>query len=273
MNSRTLALLMIGALLATACEEIRRFEDDDTFPAEIETLSCEGTAEDTVTCTWTAVGDDAMVGRAARCWIFRHHERIETGNLAQATLVDDTLQPAMAGTQESYDVTGLDPDTGYWFAVQVADDAGNSSLSKSDDGKTLDSVPPEPVPALTAEVVPTGNALTLTWTLPADTADLAGVLVVRKQDTAPSDPSDGTPVCDTDSATSHEDTHLTDGVEYHYAAFAPPTTPPRPAPLPSRPTRSRHWHWPPSTCPARPHRMHWIFPGASPRDSTMTTWE
>lgn len=229
MIPREMAWLVIAALLATACEGVRRFEDDTTYPAAIDDLACQGTAGDTVRCTWTAVGDDEMDGQAVRYWIYRHSARIETGMLEQAVLVDDSLKPAASGTAESYDVTGLEPDTEYWFAVQVADDAGNTSLSVSVTGKTLDSAPPEPVVSLGVTVVPAGSALQLDWTLPADTADLAGVQIVRKRGAAPNGPDDGDVACDSDpssagpdcdESTGHEDTGLEDGLEYHYAAFA-----------------------------------------------------
>jgi len=220
--------IAVWATLA-GCERVEMLESDEIYPAQIDDLACEGTAADVVRCTWTAVGDDQRDGKAARYWIYRHDQAIEQSNLDQATLVDETLRPATAGTREQHDIGQLDPDTDYWFAVKVADYAWNSTLSNSAAGKTLDTIPPAAASELRAEAVPAGNAVFLAWDLPQNTADLVGVLVVREQGEEPADAADGTAVCDSaagapaptcDTATSHLDAGLTDGVTYHYAAFS-----------------------------------------------------
>jgi hypothetical protein len=89
--------------------------------------------------------------------------------------------------------------------------------------------PPAPVAGLQAEVVAAGNALRLAWSLAPDAGDAAGVLIVRKAGVAPAGILDGALVCDSDPGSvgprcddddAHLDHGLTDGVVYHYAAFA-----------------------------------------------------
>ncbi|MBN2498185.1 MAG: DUF1566 domain-containing protein [Deltaproteobacteria bacterium] len=217
MSSRVIALLVIAALVTTAC--VWRLEDDTVYPATIDDLQCweEEGGTVTVRCTWTAVGDDVMVGRASRYRILRHDEEIKAGNQAQAVLVDDSLQPGEPDTGESYSMKGLEPDTGYWFAVSVSDDGGNTTLSNSVRVITLGPVIGFTV---TPSTVPGEHAMDLSWTNPKD-PDLERVLILRKVGAYPESPSDAEAweVYSGTSEVCRDEHEIEDGTEYLYRVW------------------------------------------------------
>jgi hypothetical protein len=81
---------------------------------------------------------------------------------------------------------------------------------------TPDVTPPGAVSGFTATA---GDALVvLVWTNPGD-ADLAGIKIQRKVDSAPASPTDGATVFNA-MGTGYADTGVTNGTTYYYSAFA-----------------------------------------------------
>jgi fibronectin type III domain protein/flagellar hook capping protein FlgD len=80
-----------------------------------------------VTLRWTAVGDDGLAGAATTYDIRYSTSTITENNFDAATRVVDTPAPLPAGFPESFEVTGLEPSTEYFFAIKVGDDADNWS--------------------------------------------------------------------------------------------------------------------------------------------------
>ena len=81
-----------------------------------------------------------------------------------------------------------------------------------------DRTPPGPVTGLAVE--PEDGAVTLTWINPTD-PDFVGVIVRRSTSGYPDGPADGDLLIDARSGeTAVDDTGLTNGTEYFYAAFA-----------------------------------------------------
>ncbi|HZN93244.1 MAG TPA: lamin tail domain-containing protein, partial [Myxococcales bacterium] len=120
--------------------------------------------------TWTAVGDDGATGTASS-YVLRYLSGaacpIDGGNFGSGTVVA-TGTPQPAGAPEDVLVTGLTPGTTYCFALQVSDDASNTSLSGSASGTTLaDTAAPGPVSDLAIGTT-TASSLQLTWTAVAD---------------------------------------------------------------------------------------------------------
>jgi hypothetical protein len=99
----------------------------DNLAPDAAVLRVEGTVTSTlVPLAWTAVGDDGTLGLA-----FSYDLRYATSPIdaasfeaATAVLTDPPLPP---GSAESLNVTGLTPNTRYYFALRVLDDAGNAS--------------------------------------------------------------------------------------------------------------------------------------------------
>jgi len=80
----------------------------------------------------------------------------------------------------------------------------------------VDTTPPSPVTALTTS--PENSRISLTWKNPTD-SDFSGVKIMRKTGSAPVNSNDGTLVYNA-NGTSLNDTGLTNGTTYFYAAFA-----------------------------------------------------
>jgi hypothetical protein len=140
----------------------------DIFPpAGVLDLRVIAVGVDNVTLRWTAMGDDDVTGRAAL-----YDMRFSINPLSvydRATVVAGFLPaPNFAGYVETFVVTGLTPNTIYYFWLRSADEVPNwSEVSNRATGTTL---PPPPAPpgAITdlAAIEVGQHDLTLTWTAP-----------------------------------------------------------------------------------------------------------
>lgn len=139
---------------------------DTTPPAAVTDLAIASASTNSVTLSWTAPGDDADEGRASAYDVRRALTTITDETWDDATRVEGEPVPLPAGSPESFTVTGLDPETTYYFALRTADDVPSwSALSNVSGG--ADTTPPARVTSLTAfSSGPTG--VTLRWTEPGD---------------------------------------------------------------------------------------------------------
>lgn len=80
-----------------------------------------------VTLTWTAPGDDNDIGRASQYDIRYATFPITAENFSSATAVANPPEPSAAGSTENFEVTGLEPNTLYYFALKTADEVPNWS--------------------------------------------------------------------------------------------------------------------------------------------------
>lgn len=128
--STVLFTVALGVALAPASTSIVM----GTLPNVVTASPNTATA---VTLTWTAPGDDAKVGQATRYDIRYSNSPITAGNFSQANVVSAAPNPQVAGSTETVSVTGLLPETTYYFALKTIDDAGNvSGLSNMVNKKT-----------------------------------------------------------------------------------------------------------------------------------------
>lgn len=89
-----------------------------------------GAQTQTVALQWTAPGDDGMVGTASQYDLRWSLTPITAANFAAATRVTNTPAPTTSGTRQTFTVTGLLPNTSYYFALKTADERSNwSSIS------------------------------------------------------------------------------------------------------------------------------------------------
>jgi len=94
-------------------------------------------SSNSVNLTWTAPGDDGQIGTAQAYDIRYHTVNITEDNWEEASQVDLEPEPEAAGSQQSLLVTGLIPNTQYYFALKTVDEAVNwSALSNIASKKT-----------------------------------------------------------------------------------------------------------------------------------------
>ena len=102
--------------------------DDDTVPpSPVTDLAVTATGARSVTLSWTATGDDGLVGRATRYDLRYATFEITDGNFSAATPVTDAPTPVLPGAVQTFQVKGLQPSTTYYLAVRVIDNVGNTS--------------------------------------------------------------------------------------------------------------------------------------------------
>ncbi len=100
---------------------------DQTPPDAITDLQVISSTASSVVLTWTATGDDGNVGRASGYDIRYSNNPIDETNFNQAEQVSNPPVPSDPGTEETFTVTGLAPDTVYYFAIKVLDEVPNYS--------------------------------------------------------------------------------------------------------------------------------------------------
>jgi len=136
--------------------------------AEVE-LYDDPTNYTTMRLSWTAPGDDGDTGVAAQYDIRMSPNDLNEDNFDSGDPVDGAPIPSMAGSLERLDVTDLDPETTYCFALKTVDDANNWSNMSNAACATTPGIPPSTITDLAVLAV-TGSSATLTWLAPGDDA-------------------------------------------------------------------------------------------------------
>ncbi len=144
-------------------------EDEAVPPVAVADFTIFASSPNSITLNWTAPGDDGNSGTASQYEIRYSTSSIDNGNFSAATLVSGVPVPQVAGSQESFEVTGLNPNTTYYFAIKTADEIPNwSDISNVVSGSTdLENIAPLAVTDFDA-VNPTSSSITLTWTASGD---------------------------------------------------------------------------------------------------------
>ncbi len=140
--------------------------DDIVAPSSVANLTAKtGVDIGTIKLSWNASGDNGGFGDAASYDIRYSLNEITKDNFDQATKAVFIDQPKSPGYPETFTVKNLLHEMGYYFALKVNDEAGNTSaLSNVVFAKTLD-VPPGRVYDLIV-LNPTANTVDLMWTAP-----------------------------------------------------------------------------------------------------------
>jgi subtilisin family serine protease/P pilus assembly chaperone PapD len=123
-------------------------EPDNMPPGSIDDLATTTATSNSLFVAWTATGDDMETGTASVYDLRYSVSPIDGGNFAAASQAQGEPAPAAAGTPQSMEVKGLDPQTTYYFAVKVGDEWGNTgAISNLASGTTL---PPPTVATATS---------------------------------------------------------------------------------------------------------------------------
>lgn len=126
---------------------------DVTPPAAVTDLAASNVQATTLLLGWTAPGNDGTVGLASAYDLRRSTSPITTANFASATPLSPQPTPLIAGSPQTYVVTGLTGGTTYYFAIKTRDGMGNwSALSNIPTTTTtlVDATPPAAIKDLGA---------------------------------------------------------------------------------------------------------------------------
>jgi sugar lactone lactonase YvrE len=103
------------------------FVVDRIPPAAVTNLAANSTMPDRVTLSWTAPSDNGPTGRAASYEIRYAQFAITSSNFSTAIQALNAPTPASAGTAQNLEITGLQANRRYYFALVSRDTAGNRS--------------------------------------------------------------------------------------------------------------------------------------------------
>lgn len=145
---------------------------DTTAPSAVSNLTLSAATTSTLTLTWTAPGDDGVVGTAASYDIRYSTSPIVTAaDFTAASLVSGEPTPAVAGTSQSMIVTGLTTNTTYYFAMKTQDEVPNISIISNVASIATAMHPDIIAPATITTLALSGattSSIVLTWTAPGD---------------------------------------------------------------------------------------------------------
>jgi len=213
--------------------------DESTPPSAVSNLATSNISQTSSVLTWTSPGNDANIGTATRYDIRYSASNITESNWANATQFAGEPLPQLAGTSQSYTVVGLTPNTTYYFALKTSDEVPNISalsnvvsattiayiLSNSGDVEgvplAIDTTPPTVPSNFTG--ISSENYISLVWNNPSE-ADFTRVLIVKKENSAPTSKTDGTVVYE-GNLEEFKDTNIISDKTYYYSIYAYDTKP------------------------------------------------
>jgi hypothetical protein len=143
-------------------------EAPDTTAPNAVVLTIEGVAQDSITLTWVAPGDDANVGTVAQYDVKVSTSPITENNFDQALSKPGPATPLAAGQTERLVVSGLTAGQLYYFAVKAADEVPNwSRMSNVVQDTAEDLVAPAKVTDVGSPNT-ADDSVDLTWTATGD---------------------------------------------------------------------------------------------------------
>ena len=144
---------------------------DSTPPDAVTTLEITSSTHQSASFRWTAVGDDGVTGQAAS-YDFRYAlAPIDASNWTAASQATGEPTPKTAGQTEIFTLSGLAPNTTYYFALKVSDEVPNASgISNGVSAGTAEAPDTTPPARITNLAITTTapNSITLGWTAPGD---------------------------------------------------------------------------------------------------------
>jgi hypothetical protein len=141
---------------------------DTTAPAAVSNLTAGSATANSVLLSWTAPGDDGSSGTATSYDIRYGLSQIVEATWSAALQAVGEPAPSVAGSSQSFSLTGLSCGTTYFFALKSADEVANlSAISNSPSAVTLacpDTIAPETSIASGPSGTITVNNVSFSWT-------------------------------------------------------------------------------------------------------------
>ncbi|TGK44684.1 fibronectin type III domain-containing protein [Leptospira andrefontaineae] len=142
---------------------------DTLVPNNISTLAATAVGHTKILLNWTSPGNNGNVGAAAVYEIRTSASNISSNALCDsAAAVSPGITPKLAGLQEYYYVSGLSPNTLYYFCVRAFDSAGNrnSWTGSNISARTYpspDVTPPANISGVSTTII-SASQIRLNWT-------------------------------------------------------------------------------------------------------------
>ena len=141
----------------TSIGEVEMMLQDVYAPQAITNLSLGTVTSTTIPLAWTSTGDDGNEGLASSNDIRYSTSAITELNWASATQVSGEPITAISGISQSMTISGLTPNTSYYFAIKTIDQAGNvSNISNVPNATTPQFDYTNVVPTMTSSTAPSG---------------------------------------------------------------------------------------------------------------------
>ncbi|ALP53607.1 hypothetical protein Tel_10955 [Candidatus Tenderia electrophaga] len=158
------------AMRVTELYAVVNYTPDSIAPAAVSDLATTNPTSTSVALTWTAPGDDGLMGTASSYDIRYSTSAINDGNWASATQASGEPTPSAAGSNQSFTVTGLSPGTTYYFAIKTSDNASNTSALSNSPSQATSAADPTAPAAISGLVAgsPGEASVLLSWTAPGD---------------------------------------------------------------------------------------------------------
>jgi len=115
---------------------------DRNAPATVTDLAAAAATANSATLSWTAPGDDGSTGTASIYDLRYFTASLTDTNWGSASQCSGEPTPNAAGSAETFTVTGLSPDTTYYFAMKTADEVPNWSGLSNVASKKTNTLPP-----------------------------------------------------------------------------------------------------------------------------------
>lgn len=121
---------------------LNALERDEIPPATVTDLAVTQAGLASIALSWTATGDDGFKGKAHSYDLRYSTQPISEATWDQATQAVGEPRPQAPGSMERFTLSGLEPNTTYYIALKVLDNAGNASkLSNLASATTLQGQP------------------------------------------------------------------------------------------------------------------------------------
>ena len=196
---------------------------DTVAPDRITNLKVSRITSNSAVLIWTETGDDCDIGTASSYDIRYSTKSINETVWSSSKKLYRSISPRIDGANQTVTTTGLDPDTTYYFAIKVSDEASNvselSNIAKGTTLERLDRIAPERVRGFDIiSLSKTNSTAVITWVNPAN-KDFSNVLLIRNEGSYPSNINDGA-VIYKGKGNTFKDTKTKDEKIYYYNIYS-----------------------------------------------------